>query len=46
MQQYLHYLATRFNEKGCLLVWGGDVVSCTFKFGSPHQWKIAKPSKS
>jgi hypothetical protein len=26
-QQHLHYPAARFNEKGCLLVWGGDALS-------------------
>jgi hypothetical protein len=48
-QQDLHYHVTRFNEKGCLSVWGGDVISCTssytFKFGSPHQWKAIGPSE-
>jgi hypothetical protein len=26
-QQDLHYPAARFNEKGCLPVWGGDALS-------------------
>jgi hypothetical protein len=26
-QQHLRYPATRFNEKGCLPVWGGDALS-------------------
>jgi hypothetical protein len=25
--QDLHYPAARFNEKGCLPVWGGDALS-------------------
>jgi hypothetical protein len=45
-QQDLRYLVVRFNEKGCLSMWGGDVVSCTFKSRSPHHWKVGRPSKS
>jgi hypothetical protein len=28
-QQDLHYSAARFNEKGCLHLWGGDDL-CTY----------------
>jgi hypothetical protein len=27
-QQDLHHSAARFNEKGCLWVWGGDALRC------------------
>jgi hypothetical protein len=33
-QQDLRYHAARFNEKGCLVVWGGDVLTfppCIFQ---------------
>jgi hypothetical protein len=26
-QHHLHYPTARFNEKGCLRVWGGDALS-------------------
>jgi len=36
-QHYLHYPAVRFNEKGCLLVWGGDALKSMHiaQFGKP-----------
>lgn len=33
-QQDLHYLVTRFNEKGCLLMWGGDALTTLIKLTS------------
>jgi hypothetical protein len=30
-QNDLHYHAARFNEKGCLQVWGGDALRLSFE---------------
>jgi hypothetical protein len=36
--QHLHHLTARFNQKGCLQVWGGDAVKTPYrKFSkTPH----------
>jgi hypothetical protein len=50
-QQDLHHLTARFNQKGCLLVWGGDALRTPYrKFSkiwhtTPHNCPLNTKSK-
>jgi len=37
-QQDVRYSAARFNEKGCLPVWGGDALSTLKTFIAVWSW--------
>jgi hypothetical protein len=45
-QQDLRYTAARFNEKGCLQVWGGDVLSSPCRNPLSPNGTTARPTRS